>query len=137
MKKIENFFFLKKTQILKSLWSMGLTHKISAKSETIFFFFSKGGPFGVFAIFEVSLCIHSLTLTDRNRGSDSLDYWNSGIKRCLNKKKQDWKDFQSSRLCICWQYLLNSVEFCSFYNVFKDSGKFCRILQEDITIFEF
>ena len=34
-------FFLKKNQILKSLWSKGLTHKISAKLETIFFSFQR------------------------------------------------------------------------------------------------
>ena len=44
---------------------------------------------------------------------------NSMIRVILGlKKEQDWKDFQSSRLRIDWQYLLNFREICS-YNIFE------------------
>ena len=44
---------------------------------------------------------------------------NSMIRVILGlKKEQDWKDFQSSRLRIDWQYLLNFIEICS-YNIFE------------------
>ena len=71
--KILKNFFLKKTQNLKSLGSKGLTHKFWVKSETIFFFISKGGPFDVFPIFEVLIHRQWSTLTDRNGGSDFFD----------------------------------------------------------------
>ena len=36
---------------------------------------------------------------------------------CFNQ--QDWKDFQSSRLCIDWKYLLNFIKiWYYYYNVF-------------------
>ena len=90
MKKNEKEILWKKKKILKSLWSKGLTHRILAKSETNFFFVSNGGPFGVFGIFKVSLCIRWSTLMDRNGGSDFLDCWNCGIKGCLNIKEIIW-----------------------------------------------
>ena len=41
--------------------------------------------------------------------------------------KQDWKDFQSSRLRIDWQYLFNFREIWSYYNIF---ARLWRVLQD-------
>ena len=55
--------------------------------------------------------------------------------------KQDWKDFQSSRLHIDWQYLLNFKEIWS-YNIFakvlkvlQDIARFCMWSQTYFALF--
>ena len=93
--------FLKITQILKSLWSKGFTHKIWAIGDKNFFCF-KGESFGVFAIFEVSLYTHWLTLTHKNGESDFLDYWTSGLKWCLNIKKVIWEQVLGLGMTFHW-----------------------------------
>ena len=60
-----------------------------------FFFVSKWGLFGVFAIFKVSKCISWWTLLDRDGGSDFLDCWNSGIKGCLYITRIIWEQVLS------------------------------------------
>ena len=80
------FFFWKKTQNLKSLWSKGLTKKIWVESETKFFFRFKGGTLWCFSDLG-SLNAQAVIDFDRQNGrSDILDCWNSGTKGCLNIK---------------------------------------------------
>ena len=61
------FFFL------KSLWLKGLTHKISAKSETKKFFRFKGGTLWCFRDFQ-SLTMHMLIDFDRQKWTVRLPW---------------------------------------------------------------
>ena len=90
-KKLKKKIFEKKLKFWNP-YGLRVSHiKFQQNRRQNFFFVSKGGPFGVFAIFKVSLCIRWSTLTDRNGQSDFLDCWNSGIKECLNIKKSIWQ----------------------------------------------
>ena len=85
--KNQKKIFWNETQNLKSLWSKDYTHKIWVKSETKLFSISKGGPFGVFLIFRVSMWRHWLTIMDIKGGIDSLECWNSDVNGCLNNQR--------------------------------------------------
>ena len=102
MKKIEKNFFWKKLKFWNP-YGLRVSHiKFQQNRRQNFFFVSKGGPFGVFAIFKVSLCIRWSTLTDRNGQSDFLDCWNSGIKGCLNIKKIIWEQVLGAGMTFHW-----------------------------------
>ena len=76
--------FFDETQNLKSLWSKDCTHEMWVKLETIFFFVSKGGPFGAFLIFKVSISRHWSSLKDMNGGTESFECWNIDVDGCQN-----------------------------------------------------
>ena len=84
---VKNFFISDFTQVSSSnfLGHEDSKHKIWAKLET-----------------KVSLCKGWWTLTDRNKGSNFLDCWNSGIKRCLNIKKIIWEQFFDVGMTFQW-----------------------------------
>ena len=77
------------------------SHEIWGKSETIFFSFSKGGPFGVFPIFKVSIWRYWSTFTDINGGTDSLECWNSGVNEHLNIKNFIWEQVLGVSATFC------------------------------------
>ena len=91
-KKNEKKFF-DETQNLKFLGSKGFTHKIWVKLETKNFFLSKGGPFGAFLIFKVSISRHWSSLKDINGGTDSFECWNIDVDGCQNVQNSIWNKF--------------------------------------------
>ena len=85
--KNQKFFFEMK---LKSWNPYGLriTHtKFESNQRQKFFSVSKGGPFGVFLIFKVSMWRRWSTIMDINGGIDSLERWNSDVNGCLNNQR--------------------------------------------------
>ena len=103
MKKNWKNFFLKKTPKFWNPHGQRVSHiKFQQNRRQKKFFVSKGGPFGVFAIFKVSLCIRWSTLTNRNGGLDFLDCWNSCIIGCLNIKKVIWEQVLGADMTFHW-----------------------------------
>ena len=91
MKKIEKKNFEKKLKFWNP-YGLRVSHiKFQQNQRQKFFFVSKGGPFGVFPIFDVLIHRQWSTLTDRNGGSDYFECWNRGTKRCLNIKNLMWE----------------------------------------------
>ena len=72
-KNFENFFFEKKPKIWNPYGQRVPHIKFEWNRRQKFFSVSKGGPFGVFPIFEVLIHRQWLTLTERNGGSDFFD----------------------------------------------------------------
>ena len=66
------------------------------------FLIPKGGPFGVFPIFKVSMSRCWTTFTDINGGTDSLECWNSGVNGCLNIKNFIWRQVLDVSTTFCW-----------------------------------
>ena len=102
MKKIEKNFFWKKPEFWNP-YGQRVSHiKFQQNQRQKNFFVSKGGPFGVFVIFKVSLRTCWSTLTDRNEGSDFLDFWKSCIIGCLNIKKNIWEQVLGAGMTFYW-----------------------------------
>ena len=101
---VKKIFVSDSTQIffVKSLGHKDCMFRISSKSETIFFSFSKGGPFGVFPIFKVSIWRYWLTFMDINGEIDSFECWNSGVNGCLNIKNFIWEQVLGVSATFCW-----------------------------------
>ena len=87
MKKIKKYFFEMKLKIWNP-YGLRITHtKFESNQRQKFFSVSKGGPFGVFLIFRVSMWRHWLTIMDIKGGIDSLECWNSDVNGCLNNQR--------------------------------------------------
>ena len=120
---------------MKSLWSKNFTHEIWVKSETKIFFVSKGGPFGAFPIFKVSISRHWSSLKDIIGGTHSFECWNIDVDRCQNVQNSNWNKFECyiGHLQACkaknklWVILTQSHETTSFQKVMGNRVKF-RIL---------
>ena len=85
-KKIKKKIFEMKLKIWNP-YGLRITHtKFESNQRQNFFSVSKGGPFGVFLIFRVSMWRHWLTIMDIKGGIDSLECWNSDVNGCLNNQ---------------------------------------------------
>ena len=82
-----NFFFWRKNKIWNPYSQRVSRIKFEWNRRQKIFSVSKGGPFGVFLIFRVSMWRHWLTIMDIKGGIDSLECWNSDVNGCLNNQR--------------------------------------------------
>ena len=89
MKKIKKKFFEMKLKIWNP-YGLRITHtKFEWNQKQNFFSVSKGGPFGVFLIFKVSMWRHWSRIMDINGGIHSLECWNNDVNGCLNHQRDN------------------------------------------------
>ena len=101
-KEIKKKIFLMKLKIWNP-YGLRISHiKFEWNRRQNFFSFSKGGPFGVFLIFKVSIWRYWSTFTDKNRGTDSLECLNSGVNGCLNIKNFIWEQVLGVSTTFWW-----------------------------------